>query len=110
MVRSHHERWDGTGYPDGLAGEEIPLAARILAVADALDAMLSPRPVPAGARRWPRRCAEIKAGTPARSSARTVAAAASSVLDRDPGLYLNVTVHASTEGVDALQTDRSCVQ
>ena len=34
VVRSHHERWDGTGYPDGLAGEEIPLAARVFAVAD----------------------------------------------------------------------------
>ena len=44
MVRSHHEHFDGSGYPDGLAGEDIPLAARILAVADALDAMLSPRP------------------------------------------------------------------
>jgi diguanylate cyclase (GGDEF)-like protein len=44
MVRSHHERWDGGGYPDGLAGEEIPLAARILSVADALDAMTSDRP------------------------------------------------------------------
>ncbi len=43
-VRSHHERWDGTGYPDGLAGEAIPLLARILAVADAFDAMTSDRP------------------------------------------------------------------
>ena len=43
-VRGHHERYDGTGYPDRLRGEEIPLAARILAVADALDAMLSERP------------------------------------------------------------------
>jgi putative nucleotidyltransferase with HDIG domain len=44
MVRSHHERYDGTGYPDGLAGDEIPLPARILSVADALDAMTSDRP------------------------------------------------------------------
>ena len=44
MVRSHHERYDGAGYPDRLLGEEIPLAARILSVADALDAMTSDRP------------------------------------------------------------------
>jgi putative nucleotidyltransferase with HDIG domain len=44
MVRSHHERYDGRGYPDQLAAEEIPLAARILTVADALDAMTSDRP------------------------------------------------------------------
>ncbi len=43
-VRGHHEHYDGTGYPDRLRGQEIPLAARILAVADALDAMLSDRP------------------------------------------------------------------
>jgi len=44
IVRSHHERWDGGGYPDGLAGAEIPLSARVFAVADALDAMTSDRP------------------------------------------------------------------
>jgi cyclic di-GMP phosphodiesterase len=44
IVRSHHERWDGRGYPDGLVREEIPLGARIFAVADALDAMTSNRP------------------------------------------------------------------
>jgi putative two-component system response regulator len=43
VVRHHHERWDGKGYPDGLAGEEIPLEARIVAVADSLDAMTSTR-------------------------------------------------------------------
>lgn len=43
-VRSHHERYDGRGYPDGLAGEEIPLFGRIIAVADAFDAMTSDRP------------------------------------------------------------------
>ncbi|HVD43204.1 MAG TPA: HD domain-containing phosphohydrolase [Gaiellaceae bacterium] len=44
IVRSHHERWDGRGYPDGLVRDEIPLGARIFAVADALDAMTSHRP------------------------------------------------------------------
>jgi ribonuclease P protein subunit RPR2 len=44
VVRHHHERWDGAGYPDGLAGEQIPLSARIFAVADTLDAMTSDRP------------------------------------------------------------------
>jgi ribonuclease P protein subunit RPR2 len=44
VVRSHHERWDGRGYPDGLTEEEIPRGARIFALADALDAMTSERP------------------------------------------------------------------
>jgi ribonuclease P protein subunit RPR2 len=44
IVRSHHERWDGRGYPDRMGGEEIPLGARIFAVADTLDAMTSHRP------------------------------------------------------------------
>lgn len=43
-VLFHHERWDGGGYPAGLRGRSIPLEARILAVADAFDAMISPRP------------------------------------------------------------------
>jgi HD-GYP domain-containing protein (c-di-GMP phosphodiesterase class II) len=44
IARSHHERWDGKGYPDGLKGEQIPRLARIVAVADAFDAMTSDRP------------------------------------------------------------------
>jgi HD-GYP domain-containing protein (c-di-GMP phosphodiesterase class II) len=44
LVRSSHERWDGQGYPDGLAGEEIPLGARIILVCDAFDAMRRERP------------------------------------------------------------------
>jgi HD-GYP domain-containing protein (c-di-GMP phosphodiesterase class II) len=42
-VRSHHERWDGCGYPDGLAGENIPVEARIICIADSYDAMTSAR-------------------------------------------------------------------
>ncbi len=44
IIRSHHERWDGSGYPDGLAGEQIPLLARILQVADIYDALTTERP------------------------------------------------------------------
>jgi response regulator RpfG family c-di-GMP phosphodiesterase len=50
IARSHHERWDGTGYPAGLAGEEIPLAGRICAICDVFDALVSNRPYKAA---WP---------------------------------------------------------
>ncbi|HEX5871125.1 MAG TPA: HD domain-containing phosphohydrolase, partial [Longimicrobium sp.] len=51
IARAHHERWDGTGYPLGLAGESIPLPARIVALADFYDALSSDRPYRAA---WPR--------------------------------------------------------
>ena len=44
LIRSHHERWDGSGYPEGLRGEEIPLLARVLQVADIYDALTRSRP------------------------------------------------------------------
>ena len=44
VVRSHHERYDGKGYPDGLVGTNIPLGSRIIAIADSIDAMISDRP------------------------------------------------------------------
>ncbi|WP_024334222.1 HD domain-containing phosphohydrolase [Desulfotignum balticum] len=44
LTRSHHEKWDGTGYPDGLAGKEIPLSGRIMALADVYDALRAARP------------------------------------------------------------------
>ena len=44
VIRNHHERWDGTGFPDGLRGERIPLNARILSIVDSYDAMVSKRP------------------------------------------------------------------
>jgi HD-GYP domain-containing protein (c-di-GMP phosphodiesterase class II) len=48
IIGHHHERWDGLGYPEGLRGEQIPLAARIFTVGDAIDAMTSRRPYRAG--------------------------------------------------------------
>lgn len=50
-IEAHHERWDGAGYPHGLQGEAIPLAARIFAIADSIDAMTSDRPYQQG-RDW----------------------------------------------------------
>lgn len=44
IVRGHHERWDGKGYPDRLSGSSIPLGSRIIAIADSIDAMISDRP------------------------------------------------------------------
>jgi len=44
MVKSHHERWDGTGYPDGLRGEEVPLGGRVIAAAEVFDALTTSRP------------------------------------------------------------------
>jgi HD-GYP domain-containing protein (c-di-GMP phosphodiesterase class II) len=61
LIRHHHERFDGSGYPDGLRAEEIPLAARIFAVADSFDAMTSDRPY-RGAMRIDRALAEIDGG------------------------------------------------
>jgi HD-GYP domain-containing protein (c-di-GMP phosphodiesterase class II) len=49
VVRHHHERWDGSGYPDGLARDEIPVQARVFAVADTLDALTTDRPYRDGA-------------------------------------------------------------
>jgi len=60
IVRSHHERWDGDGYPDGLPATDIPLGARIFAVADALDAMTTDRPY-RPARPWEAASVEIAA-------------------------------------------------
>jgi hypothetical protein len=62
IARTHHERWDGSGYPDGLAGEAIPLAGRICAVCDVFDALISRRPYKEP---WPQLSAldEIAAGS-----------------------------------------------
>ncbi len=72
-VRSHHERLDGQGYPDGLAGDEIPLVARIIAVADTYDAMTTSRPYRKGLAPE-RAAAEILAGAGSQFCPRVVAA------------------------------------
>jgi len=64
-VTWHHERWDGSGYPDGLAGEAIPLSARILALADALDALTTDRPH-RDARSWDEAVGVIREGSGSR--------------------------------------------
>jgi len=73
VVRSHHERWDGQGYPDGLVGEEIPVGARILAVADALDAMTSDRPYREHLS-WDEACDEILRGSGSQFDPKVVSA------------------------------------
>jgi response regulator RpfG family c-di-GMP phosphodiesterase len=73
VVRSHHERWDGTGYPDGLAGDQIPIAARIFALADTLDAISSDRPY-RGRQSWNAAVDEILLNSGSQFDPRVVAA------------------------------------
>ena len=80
VVRHHHERWDGTGYPDGLAGDEIPLAARVFSVADTLDALTTDRPY-RPASDWSDARVEIRRVQRHRSSIPTVVAAFDAIPD-----------------------------
>jgi len=81
VIRHHHERWDGSGYPDGLARETIPLEARIVAVADVFDALTSARSYRAALPRdRVRACLVTEAG---RTLDETVVAALLGVLDRE---------------------------
>ena len=94
IARSSHERMDGKGYPDGLAGDEIPLPARIVLVADAFDALTSDRPyrsARAGRRpRW-RSCAR----TPARQFCPQVVAALEALYREQPGVLGAATLAPS---------------
>jgi ribonuclease P protein subunit RPR2 len=73
VVRSHHERGDGRGYPDGLSATQIPLGARIFTVADTLDAVMSERPY-RSARPWEAAVEEIMRGSGAQFDPRVVQA------------------------------------
>ncbi len=81
VVRHHHERWDGRGYPDGLAGEEIPLLARIVGVADSLDAITSPRPY-RPVRSWGEALQELAACSGSQFDPEVVHAALAALRDR----------------------------
>ncbi|HZN42406.1 MAG TPA: HD-GYP domain-containing protein [Actinomycetota bacterium] len=87
IVRSHHERWDGGGYPRGLRGEEIPLAARIFAIADSFDAMTSDRPYRA-AMSTEAAVAEIRAGSGTQFDPRCVEAFEDLIADDEAGFLL----------------------
>jgi HD-GYP domain-containing protein (c-di-GMP phosphodiesterase class II) len=80
-VRHHHERWDGSGYPDGLAGESIPLEARIVAVADAYSAITSDR-VYRRSRGPSEALAELRAGAGHHHDPRVVVALARTLAER----------------------------
>ncbi len=99
LVRSHHENWDGSGYPDGLAGENIPLGGRILAVVDALDSLVTSR---ARTITLAQAVEQLSAGAGTRFDPRIIkilkrkysqieqifTAAAQSVIDQGPAKYL----------------------
>ncbi len=80
VVRWHHERWDGAGYPDGLSGEEIPLAARVASVCDTLDAMTCDRPY-RRAHAWDHAVREIRAQSGRQFDPKVVAAMDSCLAD-----------------------------
>jgi response regulator RpfG family c-di-GMP phosphodiesterase len=79
VVRSHHERVDGTGVPDGMKGDQIPLEARIVAVADALDAMTSGRPYRGAQKSWSDALRELESNVDSQFDAGVVQAAVEAV-------------------------------
>jgi len=93
IALTHHEHWDGSGYPNGLAGEEIPLAGRICAVCDVFDALLSERPYKEPWR-VDEALAELRRERAAHFDPRVVDAFISIVDDLDPSLLAPSRAHA----------------
>ena len=85
LIRHHHERWDGTGYPDRLAGEEIPAEASVVGLADAWDAMITDRPY-RGALTVEQAAAEVRSGRGTQFSP-DVVDAFFAAFRRQPGLF-----------------------
>jgi HD-GYP domain-containing protein (c-di-GMP phosphodiesterase class II) len=106
IVRSHHERWDGAGYPDRLAGEDIPYLARVVAVADVFDALTSPRPYHMGqkgrAPSWAFGELEQQAG---RIFDPRCAAAFLSVRDRVVRSMMDLTNHTETMQASSMENE-----
>lgn len=96
IVRHHHERWDGSGYPDGLRGEAIPLGSRIIGVADAFDAMTSDR-VYRRAMSVPMALAELRRGSGTQFDPQIVAAFERALTDRPAHAHDARLVTASAE-------------
>jgi putative two-component system response regulator len=86
IIRHHHERFDGTGYPDGLAGSHIPQVAMIVAICDAYDAMTSDRPY-RSAMTSDHAIAELRSGSGTQWDPDLVGLFLGRVLDREPGFY-----------------------
>jgi HD-GYP domain-containing protein (c-di-GMP phosphodiesterase class II) len=102
VVRSHHERWDGAGYPDNLVGEQIPRLARLIAVADSYNAMTSNRPYRGGMS--PERAIEqLVLGKGSQYEAAPVDAFLR-VLERAPGWYRRGQFTLDGGGLAAVET------
>jgi HD-GYP domain-containing protein (c-di-GMP phosphodiesterase class II) len=100
LVRSHHERWDGGGYPDHLGGDQIPLGARVIAVADSFDAMTSDRPYRRGMA-VSDAVAELERGAGSQWDPRVVRCFVETVL---PGLYPDILESAAGTAIKRAQT------
>jgi diguanylate cyclase (GGDEF)-like protein len=101
VVRSHHERWDGGGYPDGLRGEDIPLLGRIAAIADAVSAMTTNRPYRRGME-WEIAMNEVQAHSGTQFDPVLSAAFLRAAKKRRPALTLLSTQLASTQRMESL--------
>jgi HD-GYP domain-containing protein (c-di-GMP phosphodiesterase class II) len=105
VIRCHHERWDGKGYPAGLAGEAIPAGARVFAVADAFDAMTSDRPY-RQAMPFDRACQEIAEGAGSQFDP-SVVDAFTAIVPGLPDLHASLHEPGASGGRPSLPAERA---